>query len=130
MRVYLSPLFISFTRPELDTVIFRKFKIHSNFRNPIDTMLIEPFTLPRTFTRNDTTFLFTSGIYPFPITSGFEYEIAVPGANTVTRVEEIEETNSKQKTCLALDGESCYNELKHYRVNGILNTAKAIYIHR
>lgn len=128
--VYLNPSFIAFSTPELDTIIFRKYKIHSNFRNPIDTLLIEPFNLRTTFTSSDTTFLFTNGVYPFPIISGFEYEIEVPGANTVARVTDIEETNSKQKTCLALDGESCYNELKHYRVNGVLNTVRAIYIHK
>ena len=129
-KAYLHPGFISFTPSELDTVVFRKYNMNSSFNILIDSMVIMPFNRPETFTRNDTTFLFSNGIYPFPLESNFEYELFIPATNTLIRIKDIQEEKLEQKICFALDRDQCYNKITFYNINGMVKPGEWIFVPR
>src|SRR5688500_16784030 len=80
---------VSFTNAEIDTFLFRRYKLNSQFRRPLDTVRSQPFSHASTSSGNDTTFLFPHGVPAFPLPSGYEYEIVLPGHPSVTRISNI-----------------------------------------
>ncbi|RPD43409.1 hypothetical protein [Paracnuella aquatica] len=116
--VRLNVSLVSFTNAEIDTIIFRRYNLNSNFQRPIDTLLYRPFNDASTFTSNDTTFLFPNGVSDFPLPSGFEYEIFLPSNQSLTRIKNISYEEKELTVCLSMEKEYCTDELKSYDLNG------------
>jgi hypothetical protein len=126
--VQLTVSLVSFTNSEIDTIIFRRYGLNSNFQRPIDTLLYRPFSNPNTFSSNDTTFLLSNGSPEFPFRSGYEYEIFLPANQTITRISNIAYEENEKKVCLSMEKVDCSDEIKNYKMNGEIKEGRWVVI--
>lgn len=130
----LEPALISFSPAEMDTLIFRKFDKGSNFQNPKDSIFINSgnISLLYPYVQGDTTVFHTGRAYTyfkFEIQAGFDYEIFIPGANKLVRIEDIEQRREETRHCFVSDGNDiCINPLASYKMDGETKTTEYIYI--
>ncbi|MEO8769897.1 MAG: hypothetical protein ABI402_07425 [Ferruginibacter sp.] len=129
----LKFVLISFTPEEMDTLIFRKFDANSNFTNPTDSMLTNSIDLFYNSTHGDSVALetYNSTNFKFQMQSGFDYEIFIPGAGRLIKINNIIENQTEVKHCDISDGNhGCTNPVPLYKVDGQAQTGEYFYIHR
>ncbi len=123
----VDPVFIGYTKTQLNGILIKKYTENGNFQHLIDSFKVDTLT---TFyeVRNDTISFSTGLNTERRIKSGFDWELFVPSLNKTYRFSDYNR-NSKEEKCglFAFDGCYCDNDLYSLRVNGQLVTPSKPY---
>lgn len=107
--------FISFTEPESDTVIMRRFIKGSDFKNVQDTFLLNHINSD--FYRHGDTLEVLHSIDSYDmITADYDYEIYLPGSNKLYTLTEVTEDYQRGNNS-GCTKKYCVNTFKSYTVN-------------
>jgi hypothetical protein len=117
---FLSPkmVYVNFTDPESDTLIFRRFEKNSLFTNPIDTFLLSKGNMTRTVIGTDSIVLSTT-IYPKFYNEFYnnDWEIILPGVKTF-RFSEITPLFTSEREASA----ECQSFVSSLKLDGVKDT--------
>ena len=128
--------FISFPQNSLDTIVYRKYVVGTNFQNLIDTVYITQQQIRLLQQRTDTTnvILNDPDLNPKP---GFDWQIFVPAVNRTISISDISKIDKTTK-CAVMQMPVkclCYDEIMTLKVDnqpgvlqkGVRNTDPGIY---
>jgi len=121
----------SFTNAESDTIVIRRFTKASNFTSLKDTFLLSETSSH--FQRNNDTLLVLQPIEQNnSITSTYDYEVFLPGANKLFQISDIVENILTNNSGLGKVG--CDNTFNSYQLNGqlvsVANTYGIVYLNK
>lgn len=108
----------SFTSQDIDTIILRRFVAASNFHTLLDTVMLNPLN-SNTYPNGDTTRVYILDT-TVAMKAGYDYEIYIPGADTVTKVSNIIAPQKQHRVCLVCDCAQgpCFNPVTSFNLNG------------
>lgn len=112
---------VGFTRPESDTIIVRRFTKSTNFSIQKDSLLIDSTNANLQQNGDTVTVLRGWGNSFATITSNYDYEIFLPGANVTYTLSDIKEP--LQYGSRGGGKVYCVNTISAYKLNGELVTA-------
>ncbi|MBC7934193.1 MAG: hypothetical protein H7Y86_02370 [Rhizobacter sp.] len=115
--------FVSFSDTVTDSFILRQFKKSTNFKTPVDTILITrtngsykksndslqveySFNLKHGYTSSN-----------YGLTSEYDYEVYLPTINFTFQISDIVEEYKSQNKGLTSDTSTCANVIKSYKIN-------------
>jgi len=123
----LRPVFVSFDSTEMDTLVYLKFKIGSNFNNPIDSVFVPRSEYLFPYTQGDSVYLSEPRNFSFEY--GYEYEVVVPGASRVFKIKDIKEQKTTHEVCILHDGpQECANPVLSYLVDAEVRTQEYMFL--
>jgi hypothetical protein len=110
-----SITYIGFLKEETDTLIIRRYIKGLNYANLKDTILITTANSNYTYL-SDTTDIFINPSL-FEITSLYDYEFVLPGANKLSRLNEIDE-KGHMENCSTRNLHGCRNIIVSFKLDG------------
>jgi hypothetical protein len=108
----------SYQPADIDTIILRRFAGASNFHTLLDTLLLSPIN-SNTYPNGDTTRVYISDT-AVAMKAGCDYEIYIPGANTLARLSKIVAPQKQHQVCQVCDCAQgpCFNPVTSFTLNG------------
>jgi hypothetical protein len=120
------PVFISYSKADMDTIIYRRFKIGSNFQQRVDSILLGGKNVIDPIMVADSAYVSTRTDRLFNLQPGHDYEIFVPSTKYLARITEIVETNKQQKTT-PFDN-FCTSTIESFKRDGLIQKDLYLYI--
>jgi hypothetical protein len=120
------PVFISYSKADIDTIIYRRFKIGSNFQQRVDSILLGGKNVIDPIMVADSAYVSTRTDRLFNLQPGHDYEIFVPSTKYLARITEIVETNKQQKTT-PFDN-FCTSTIESFKRDGVIQKDLYLYI--
>ncbi len=100
----LNPIFVSFTDAEIDTLVFRRYEIGSNFQTKKDSFFISRINLLFPNRQGDSVFMSLSQSLLFQIKPSYQYEIFVPSLNKTYQISNIIEKSRDNENAFLQTG--------------------------
>lgn len=125
--------FVSFPDTQTDSIILRKYTKGTNFSSLIDsTILSKSNSIYES--SNDTLHILTTIHGDYALDIQFDYEVYMPLANELFRINDFVEEQTEINEGISLDKVGCVNPVKSYTLNGqIISGAPTypfIYLHK
>lgn len=106
---------ISFTEPEADTIVYRRFMKATGF-----TYLVDSFVCDIRYRKSNDTLAWTYTSGNVVMSSDFDYQLYFPGAGKVYRITEIKEERKEIKHAFFSPVKvGCINNISSLKIDGI-----------
>jgi hypothetical protein len=120
------PVFISYSKGDMDTIVYRRFVTGTNFQQLVDSMLLAGLNVIDPTTVGDSTYVSAKTNRLFNLQPGHDYEIFVPSTKYLAQITDIVETNKQQKTT-PFDN-FCTSTIESFKRDGIIQKDLYLYI--
>jgi phenylpyruvate tautomerase PptA (4-oxalocrotonate tautomerase family) len=99
---HISPAFIGYSRPDIDTLIFKAYTPNDNYQHLADSFMVTDHNASIYTTSNDTTIVYVNDSNPNRwISAGFDWKIYVPAKNKTILISDIVSPQTEgSKKCL------------------------------
>ncbi len=118
-KEYLSPVYISYSLPEIDTLILKRFKSGTNFSELVDSVLIT-YNNCTYFSQRDTISLFINR-EEYRFSNAFDWELTNPTDRKTVSISnmQFDLVETKSGGLFSMDPSPCSSPLVTYKRDGI-----------